>query len=216
LKEFIRFFKSKSEIEYKDSAGRFTITRIRSPKEKLSITQKLDSGFSTKEAFLLETNVDGEYHRFFIKYEENAYKSNHNTYSQFIASQLQKLVGLDIITPHLAYTELGKKNLGFLVSDFTDMITLRMAYIQNIINSKQYNTILKKIINLEKMVNKKYPEIYSEISKHKLTLRDMLPRSVFYEVSSGKFYFFDPWLAREHIYTKILFYLQRHVKTNRI
>jgi len=214
LKNFLRLFKNKKQDSYISIDHSYKIKRIRYRKKKVSQRDKVNNGFNIKEAFILEVNIDNVKRHFFIKYEETSEKLNHNTYSQFFASQIQKLFGLNIIEPHLAYTTIGKVDTGFLVSDLSNLITLRQARKQNLISKKEYLNLFKKIQNIEKEINRLLPNLYLNLVSEKLTLKDILPKSVFVDLNSKEFFFFDPWLAKDNLYTKIFFYLQRITKIN--
>lgn len=215
MKSFFTLFKDKTATEIKDLNGNYIIRRTYKRKPKMSNIEKGEHGFNISEGFVMDVKVDGKTRRLFIKAEENSENLNHNTYSQYFGTQIQKIFGLSTIDAHLAYTEIGKKSTtGFFVSDFTDLIEFRKAKKQGLISKQEYKDFLKKVKEIDRNINRELPNLRLELTKDKVVIKDFLPKNVFIDLKTRQLYFFDPWLAKDSLYTKVFFFLQRTTNIN--
>lgn len=210
MKDFFSLFKDKKATEIRDPNGRYVIRRTYKRKPRTSVFEKGERGFNINEGFVMDVKVDGKTRKFFIKAEENSGNVNHNSYSQYFGTQIQKIFGLSVVDAHLAYTKIGKKSsTGFFVSDFTDLIEFKKAKKQGLVSKQEYSDFLKKVKEIDKTINSELPNLRLELIKDKVVIKDILPKNTFIDLKTRQLYFFDPWLAKDSFYTKVLLFFQR-------
>lgn len=212
IKDFLQVLKNKELRKFQSANKKYSFERVFLKKGKHRFYLEKKVGATIKEAFVLEVDVEGTQRKFFIKRAEKlllATNLNNNTYGEFFGTLLQKQFGLDIIEPHLAYVDVGKRRNGFLVSDYTDLITLKNARQKKLISRKEYSDLFDKIQNLQDQINKEFKGMHLEINKHELRVADMLPRNIFFDVNTKKLYFYDPWLIENHAHTRLGLFLQK-------
>ncbi len=214
IKDFLTIFNNKSLTKIKGSNNNYSFERIFFREKNPNFSKIRDFGVLTKEAFILKVLVEGKSKKFFIKRAELSYDLNNNNYGEYFGLMIQKIFGLNIVEPQLAYIDLRNNiKTGFLVSEYSDLMSLKKARKLGIISNKKYSDLFDKILKIQDNINRELPEIKLEINNHNLKLTDMLPRNIFLDTKTGKLVFYDPWLIENNVYTKIgLFFQKRFLK----